>query len=78
MKNKKFIITLASVAVVLALAAAVLFIPITAVSDDPIVIACVSDPHHEYGVQDTESHVRPSSQNAIEYIKKLDYALPPV
>lgn len=71
MKNKKLLITLISVAAVLAVAAAVLFIPITATAKEPIVIACISDPHHEYGVQDTESHVRPSSETAIEYIEKL-------
>ena len=71
MKNKKTLTVVVSVAAALAALAAVLFIPFEAKREEPITIALISDPHHEYGVQDEESHVRPSSQKAIEYIKKL-------
>ena len=70
--NKKKIIIIIAVVLVVGLALAALFIPINPSSDKPaMTIACISDPHHEYGVQDTDSHTRPSSETGVELIKEL-------
>ena len=72
MKSKKGIIVIAAAVVLAAALVGALFIPIPMSADEPIMtIACFSDPHHEYGVQDTDEHVRPSSEKAVELVKEL-------
>ncbi len=71
MNSKPLKIIIIAVAV-LALAAVALFIPINTTGDGPLMsIACFSDPHHEYGVEQTADKVRPSTQKAVEYVKTL-------
>lgn len=70
--GKKALISILAVILFLALAAAALFIPFEYTGNEPyLTIACFSDPHHEYGVQDTDSHVRPSTEKAVELVKSL-------
>ncbi len=63
---------LLSAVIALGIIAAVLFVPFLSVkSEEPFVIACFSDPHHDYGIQDTEIRIRPSTRTAVEYVQRL-------
>ncbi|MBQ8550524.1 MAG: metallophosphoesterase [Clostridia bacterium] len=69
--KKKLIIAASAVALV-AVLAAVMFIPFFEVkAEEPFVIACFSDPHHDYGIQNSAPYTRPSSQKAVEYVNKV-------
>ncbi len=68
MKAVKFIVIPVLVVAIIAC----LFIPFfSAGAEEPFVIACFSDPHHDYGVADAEPFVRPSSQKAVEYVNTI-------
>ena len=72
MKNRKSIIIIVACVVVLVSLVGALFIPFDYSGDEPyLTIACFSDPHHEYGVQNTDSHVRPSTEKAVQLVKDL-------
>ena len=69
--NKKLIIILSAVVLVFGLSAVLLFVPFFEVTrEEPIVIACFSDPHHDYGLQDSEPYIRESSQKAADFVKE--------
>ncbi len=70
LKTGKTLIIAAVVLVAAVIAA--LFMPINKSGDGPVMtIACFSDPHHEYGVEQTESKLRPSTEKAVNYVKEL-------
>ncbi len=69
---KKKIILSVCIALFIGLCAAVLFIPFFEVaSEEPMIIACFSDPHHDYGIQDSEPYIRPSTQKAVDYVNRI-------
>ncbi len=58
--------------IALVIIAALLFVPVfNANGKEPFVIACFSDPHHDYGIPDKAPYVRESSQKAVDYVKAL-------
>ena len=72
MKVKTGKVLIIAAAVLLVVLIGALFIPINSADDGALMtIACFSDPHHEYGVEQTDKKVRASTEKAVNYVKEL-------